>query len=166
MTSTELITKSYTDYHHSVYLYIYYKINSKEEAEDLSQDVFLRLMNYKQLLCSETVKHFIYTIARNLVTDYLRRYYKKQDITSYMYDHAERSSNETESQIMAQDLLNCEKSRIDLLPTQRRKIYTMSRFQEKSSLDISLELNLSHRTVENHLFISRKEVREYMKQCI
>lgn len=166
MTSTELITKSYTDYHHSVYLYIYYKINSKEEAEDLSQDVFLRLMNYKQLLCSETVKHFIYTIARNLVTDYLRRYYKKQDITSYMYDHASVSSNETESKIIADDLLAHECHRISLLPQQRRTVYEMSRFEDKSTTEISVELNLSHRTVENHLFISRKEVRGYIKQCI
>ena len=46
MTSTQLVADSYTSYHRSVYLYIYYRINSKEEAEDLSQDVFLRLMDY------------------------------------------------------------------------------------------------------------------------
>ena len=32
--------------------------------------------------------------------------------------------------------------------------------------DISAELNLSHRTVENHLRIGRHEVREFIKQCI
>jgi DNA-directed RNA polymerase specialized sigma24 family protein len=42
----------------------------------------------------------------------------------------------------------------------------MNRFEDKSVTDISEELNLSRRTVENHLFISRKEVREYLKQCI
>lgn len=34
MKSTQLIEDSYTNYHHSVYLYIYYKIGHKEEAED------------------------------------------------------------------------------------------------------------------------------------
>ena len=42
----------------------------------------------------------------------------------------------------------------------------MNRFQGKSSEDIAEELNLSRRTVENHLFISRKEVREFIRQCI
>lgn len=166
MTSTQLIADAYTDYHRSVYLYIYYKINSKDEAEDLSQDVFLRLIDCKQMLRRDTVKHFIFTIARNLVMDYLRRYYRRQEMTSYMYDVAEKSSNGTESEIIARDLLVCERSRINLLPLQRQKIYAMSRFEYKTITDISEELRLSRRTVENHLFISRKEVRSYMQQCI
>ena len=43
MKSTQLVADSYKSYHHSVYLYIYYKIGKDEEAKDLSQDVFLRL---------------------------------------------------------------------------------------------------------------------------
>ena len=80
MTSVQLIADSYTSYHRSVYLYICYRINNKEEAEDIAQDVFLRLMDYKQMLRPDTVKFFIYTISRNLVNDYLRRHYKKQEI--------------------------------------------------------------------------------------
>lgn len=111
MTSPQLIADSYERYHFSVYLYIYNKVNNKEEAEDLSQDVFVRLMDYKRMLRPDTVKFFIYTISRNLVNDYLRRYYKKQEITSYMYDRAEVSHNEVESCVVADDLLACEKRR-------------------------------------------------------
>ena len=42
----------------------------------------------------------------------------------------------------------------------------MNRGEDKTVTDMEEELNLSRRTVENHLFISRKEVREYLKQCI
>lgn len=166
MTSSQLIADSYKSYHRSVYLYIYYKIGNKEEAEDLSQDVFLRLMDYKQMLRLETVKYFIFTISRNLVHDYLRHYYRVQEATSYMYEHAVTYTNETESHVIANDLLACERYKLSQLPTQRRTIYSMSRFEDKTISDISQELNLSHRTVENHLFISRKEMREFIKQCI
>lgn len=166
MTSLQLIADSYECYRSSVYLYIYRKVNNKEEAEDLSQDVFVRLMDYKQMLRSDTVKYFIYTISRNLVNDYLRRYYKKQEVTSYMYDVVKVAHDEVESGVVADDLLALEKWRVALLPQQRRKIYMMSRFEDKSIMDISDELNLSRRTVENHLFISRKEVREYLRLCI
>ena len=74
MKSTQLVADSYKSYHRSVYLYIYYKIDKSEEAKDLSHDVFLRLMDYKQMLRPDTVKYFIFAICRNLVTDYLRRY--------------------------------------------------------------------------------------------
>ena len=67
---------------------------------------------------------------------------------------------------VADDLEACEKHRLSLLPPQRRIIYTMSRFESKSISDISEELNLSHRTVENHLRIGRHEMREFIKQCI
>jgi RNA polymerase sigma-70 factor (family 1) len=166
LTTSQLIADSYVGYHRQVYLYILHKVNSQEEAEDLSQDVFLRLMEYKQMLRPDTVKFFIYTISRNLVNDYLRRYYKKQEISSYMYDHAETCTSDMESRVISNDLAALEQRKLSVLPAQRRKIYTMSRFEDKSIADISSELNLSHRTVENHLRIGRHEIREYIRQCI
>lgn len=59
MKSTQLIEDSYTNYYHSIYLYIYYRIGNKEEAEDLAQDVYVRLMDYNRILCLETIKYFI-----------------------------------------------------------------------------------------------------------
>ncbi len=165
-TTPCLITDSYKEYYTSVCSYIYYRINNWETARDLSQDVFLRLMDYKQMLRPDTVKYFIFTIARNLLNDYLRRYYKKQEITSYIYDHAITYTNETESLIIAKELSLLEKHKLGMLSDQRRKIYTMNRFEEKSISEISTELSISPRTVENHLFVSRKVVRDFIRQCI
>lgn len=166
ISSIHLIADSYKKYQHPVFLYIYYKVGNKAEAEDLTQDVFLRLMDYQQILRADTIRNFIFTISRNLVYDYLRHHYKKQEVTSYIYDQRETCTNETEEQIITNDLLHYEKKGLELLPPQRRKVYILSRFRDKSILDISLMLNLSRRTAENHLFISRREMREYMLQCI
>ena len=67
LTTSQLIADSYVGYHRQVYLYILHKVNSQEEAEDLSQDVFLRLMEYKQMLRPDTVKFFIYTISAVII---------------------------------------------------------------------------------------------------
>ena len=165
-TTPCLITDSYKEYYPSVCSYINYRINNWETARDLSQDVFLRLMDYKQMLRPDTVKYFIFTIARNLLNDYLRRYYKKQEITSYIYDHSITYTNETESLIIAKELSLLEKHKLEMLSDQRRKIYTMNRFEDKSISEISSELSISPRTVENHLFVSRKVVRDFIRQCI
>ena len=47
MTTSQLIADSYVSYHSQVYLYILRKVNCQKEAEDLSQDVFLRLMELR-----------------------------------------------------------------------------------------------------------------------
>lgn len=143
VTSPCLITSSYKEHYNSVCSYINYRINNWETAKDLSQDVFLRLIDYKQMLRPDTVKFFIFTIARNLLTDYLRRYYKKQEITSYLYDHAVTYTNETESHVIAKELSLLERHKLETLTAQRKKIYVMSRFDEKSISEISTELRIS-----------------------
>lgn len=163
---TPLIENSYVSYHDSVYRYILYNIGNKADAEDLTQDVYVRLMDYDRILCAETIKSFLFTIAHNLVNDFIRRYYKKQEVYLYIYEYSVPRADEPENQIIANDLAACELRKLSLLPLRRRTIYMMSRFEDKSITDISKELNLSHRTVENHLFIGRREIREYIKQCM
>ena len=118
------------------------------------------------MLRPDTVKYFLFTIARNLVTDYIRRYYKKQEIDSYLYDFTVTSSNDTEEKIIADDLMAMERTRLAAMPEQRRLIYTLNRFADKSSPEIASELELSCRTVENHLFLGRRDMRDFFRNCI
>jgi len=68
-----LISQAFKQYHLMIIGYINRRINNIDDAEDMSQDVFLRLMEYKEILCEETIKNFIFTIAQNRVIDYIRR---------------------------------------------------------------------------------------------
>lgn len=165
-TSDNIITRSYEEYHQVILNYITYRIAHRYEAEDLTQDVFVRLMDYKQMLRPDTVKYFLFTIARNLVTDYIRRYYKKQEIDSYLYDFTVTSSNDTEEKIIADDLASIERRQLTIFPEQRRVVYILSRYEDKTSTEIAEELQLSRRTVENHLFLGRRDMREFFKKCI
>ena len=164
--SDSIITRSYKEYHQVILTYITYRIAHRYEAEDLAQDVFVRLLDYQQMLRPDTVKYFLFTIARNIVTDYIRRYYKKQEIDSYIYDTMSTSTNETEEKIIGNDLMAMERTRLAAMPEQRRLVYTLNRFENKTSPEIANKLNLSRRTVENHLFIGRREMRDFFRNCI
>ena len=165
-TYDDIITRSYEEYYQVILTYITYRITHRYEAEDLTQDVFVRLLDYKQMLRPDTVKYFLFTIARNIVIDYIRRYYKKQEIDSYLYDFTVTSSNDTEEKIIADDLMAMERTRLAAMPEQRRLIYTLNRFEDKSSPEIASELELSCRTVENHLFLGRRDMRDFFRNCI
>lgn len=101
-----------------------------------------------------------------MVNDYLRRYYKTQEVINEVYENAKSEVSEVESSLYTEELSACERDAVGRLPAQRRKVYELIRFEGEKIVDIAAKLSLSVRTVENHLFISRKEVRNYMKQCI
>ena len=165
-TTNQLLTETYTSLCPIIIHYINRKINDYESARDMAQDVFLRLMEYKQILRKEPVRSMAFFIAHNLVVDYLRRYYKKQEMSAYFYEYGVNITDDTESGVIANDLSAQENLKLLLLSPQRRTVYIMSRFQGKTAPEISEELCLSRRTIENHLLASRKEIREYIKSCI
>ena len=164
--SYNLVAAAFNDYKSQLLGYINHRINNPDDAEDLVQDTFVRLLECGKMLRDDTVKSFIFTIAHNLITDYLRRFYKKQEICSYMMESADVISSSADSKAVVSDLEKLERVKMTMLPPQRKQIYYMSRFMDMSSEDISKRLSISKRTVENHLLIGRKEIREYIKQCI
>lgn len=164
--SSNVIAAAYTDYYQKVIVYIASRINRPQEAEDLAQDVFLRLLDYQPMIQCGTVKYFIFTIARNIVTDYIRHYYVRQQAAVCLYDQVITYTNETEEVLITEDLAKMELKILENFPSKRKKIYGLSRYDEMSIDEIAEELQLSPRTVENHLFLGRKVMRTALRQCI
>ncbi len=164
--SSHVIAAAYTAYYPKVLVYIVSRIHRPQEAEDLTQDVFLRLLDYQQMIQCTTVKYFIFTIARNIVTDYIRHYYVRQQAAVCLYNEVITYTNETEEALMTADLAKMERKILANFPSKRKTIYGLSRYEEKSVDEIAAELQLSPRTVENHLFLGRKVMRTALRQCI
>ncbi|WP_308756235.1 sigma-70 family RNA polymerase sigma factor [uncultured Bacteroides sp.] len=164
--SQQLVTEAYREYKQPVFLYLYKKLGNKEEAEDMVQEAFLRLLDYSRMLRKDTVRCFLFTIAKNLVMDYLRRYYRRQEMLSFLMEEGAGSVSDVESKVIAAELQGLEIMKVQALPPCRKQAYVMSRFEDKTADDIALALNISKRTAERHIFMGRKEVREYIRQCI
>ncbi|MDD5043049.1 MAG: RNA polymerase sigma factor [Patescibacteria group bacterium] len=66
----------YDNYVASIYRFIYFKVSSRSEAEDLTSETFLKTWDYladqEKSSRIETFGPFIYRVARNLVVDYYR----------------------------------------------------------------------------------------------
>lgn len=56
-----------------IYRYCYFRLRSRETAEDVTQETFLRYLEHKQYHGSGKTLQYLYTIARNLCTDHFRR---------------------------------------------------------------------------------------------
>ena len=161
--SYNLVAEAFLFHHSHLLAYVSYRIGNNDDAEDLVQDVFVRLMECGKLLREDTIKSFVFTIANNLITDYLRRFYKKQEITSYMMESIKPEVRSFEGDIIARDLEKQEKAVMHMLPPQRKKIFYMNRFMDMSSDDIADKRCFSKRTVENIFFSVERKLENISK---
>lgn len=72
----DAFVRAYDLYLDDIYRFIYFKVSSREEAEDLTSAVFLKAWDYIQnnnLIDYKTLKALFYKIARNLVIDHYRK---------------------------------------------------------------------------------------------
>lgn len=163
ITLEDFFSECYLQYYDIIKRYITFRIDNSYEVEDLVQDAFVRLWEHRAFVNKETVRPLLFTIARNLVTDKVRRYYKKAELLSYIYKVQEASRNTTEETVCSNELQLLHGRAVNRLPGKRRQIYELS-FRGMPSPVIADKLSLSVRTVEGQLLLARKSVRNVLKQ--
>lgn len=79
----EAFIKAYNLYADQIYRFTYFKVNDKEEAQDLTSTIFLKTWNYIQqnnISDFKTVRGLIYKIARTSIIDHYRKNSKQENI--------------------------------------------------------------------------------------
>ena len=73
----EQVTAIYEHYHASIFRYLYYRVGDRQTAEDLTSEVFLRMIRnlagYRLQSSSVPFQAWLFQIAHNLVADHFRR---------------------------------------------------------------------------------------------
>lgn len=67
--------------HPKIYRYVYYRVNAREDVEDLTNDIFVRMLESLK----QQQGHFLawlYRIASNRITDYYRKKSVRSETTS------------------------------------------------------------------------------------
>ncbi len=65
-----------------IYRFVYFKVNNKEESEDITSEVFLKTWNYLIENTDKEVESFtglVYRVARNLIIDFYRERARKPE---------------------------------------------------------------------------------------
>ncbi|MFE8702630.1 RNA polymerase sigma factor SigX [Cytobacillus sp. FJAT-54145] len=64
----------YSKYHHDVFQFLFYMVKNREQAEDLVQEVYIRVLkSYKQFEGKSSEKTWLFSIARNVAIDSFRK---------------------------------------------------------------------------------------------
>ena len=108
-------------------------LKNDEDAEDVVQEVFIRLWQIHERIHPDgNFSGLLFIITRNLI---FNRFHKQIDPLSF-------------------------KVSVDLMPARQRQVFNMSRREHKSYREIAEELNLSQKTVEAHMHEALRFLRD------
>jgi len=154
-------------YYEGVRNYIYYKTGDADLAEDIVQEVFLKLWNMRRQVVPETVKALLYTMAENLT----RNYYRHQQVVFNFVNHYERYKEE-EEEAAADYALRAEEFHRHLqktlaeIPEKSRVVFLMNRIDGLTYAEIADRLNLSVKAIEKRMSEAIAILREKIKYKI
>lgn len=136
-----------------------------EDSEDVVQDTFLKLLEYKQMVQPETIASFIYTILRNLINDKLRSFRRHQEVETWLFETVQANSIENgEQTIDNHELMHIVRKNIQLLPENNHRIYSLYFYEGLTTEEIATRTSLDKRKVEYYLYEARKKVRKAVSE--
>jgi RNA polymerase sigma-70 factor, ECF subfamily len=138
-------------------------LNSRTEAEETVQDVFVKIWQNRQGLNLElSVEGYIFRIAKNeLLNKIKKKVLKTESITKSTESLV--FSNTTEDDILLNEMKEVLFEAMAGLPEKRQVIFRLSREKGYSNKEIAEELNISINTVESQIKKSIKYLRSYIE---
>ena len=156
--------KLYDLYADRLYGFAYNLTHSSEMAEEIVQEVFLKIWQMREHLSPEySFRSFLFTIAKNKFLNDLRNRLTLLSYDEYITqldDATERGENSTESEFNFNELNEQVLQSKDKLSKRQKMIFEMSKEEGLSILEFALKLGISEQSVRNQLSSALKVLRE------
>lgn len=152
-------------YYAMVYRVIYRLVSEQALAEDLAQDVFVRFWEKRHKIEIQGVlEAYIRRMAVNEALGHIRKN-KKYSFEEITESHSE-SAISSEDLFLDKELKSKVHQAIETLPPKCRAVFMLSRFEDLSHKEISKELNISTKTVENQITKALKVLKKALKNYL
>lgn len=155
----ELLIKQYKS---KIYGYAYYMLKNRMDADDITQEVFIRIWKNIDKFNISSAKSWIMKTTHNLCIDYLR----KNQISTARHSDIEEEVILTDEEIVYKKNQLKEKIRngIENLPESLRGIFILYELQGFKYAEISKALDIPINTVKVYLMRARKKLQEELKE--
>jgi RNA polymerase sigma-70 factor (ECF subfamily) len=137
-------------------------VRDVNEGENLAQETFLRLLQKRDLYhYPRKLSTWLFTIARNLVTDYQK---KKKAMTSESFDlmadgQGDSQAGRPDLAAMEEESLRLLHGAIQSLPAQHREVLVLRAFHDLSYREIAEIVNCPESTARSRMDYALKELR-------
>ena len=170
--STEDFHKLYSLYSKQIYNFVWRLVGSTEDAEDLTQETFLKVhREISNLRQAGQFKYWLYRIARNEVYQKQRRSSKKSEVSLDdsaipYYDFLPNPSadEDPERQALYQELSRIVDRTLQTMSPKYRDVFILAVFHKMSYDDIAKIVDRSLLSVKTDIYRARLTVKDALSQ--
>ena len=156
------VTAIYKQFHLQLLAYLKSKIRSKEDAEDILQNVFIRVSsNVDKLEEKIKLKSWLFTITRNAVIDYYRVNASKKTVAGKIDEDIFVSDDPDPFNGLDQ----CMNSMIGLLPDEYRDIIIDSEIKELKQKDLAIKYGMPYPSMRSRIQRGRERLKQLFYNC-
>ncbi|WP_218377597.1 RNA polymerase sigma factor [Chitinophaga sp. sic0106] len=159
-------TELFSRYRSRVYTLAFRFLQSEAAAEEVVQDVFLKLWLKRQELPHVLqLDPYLRTITKNLV---LNRFRKLANEAAAHTELGRRNLpvNDTDQRLLDHQYQDILRAALDTLPPQQREVYRLAREAGMSHADIALQMGISTATVKSHMARALQQIRKYLSSSM
>jgi RNA polymerase sigma-70 factor (ECF subfamily) len=152
-------------YRNRLFVYLFKVTKSRETAEEIVLDVFLKLWHGREAVTEiENLEAFLFRVAHNKAIDFFRAAKRNPTMQQEIWELiTEAVSYETaDKKLLDKNIEGIVAAAVNQLSPQRRKVYYLRNSEELSYGEIASALNLSTNTVRNHLAASIQFIRTFL----
>ena len=150
----------------------YYAVKFVEDevAQDIVQDVFIKLWSDRSIIISQSLNSFLFTMVRNSCLQQLEKQKVRNrylESTRLMLQEEElRYFMDEKPALIEQELEDKLNEVLNALPERCRQIFNMSRFENRKNKEIAEELEISVKAVEKQITKALATIRIEMKEYL
>lgn len=149
----------YRMYAHRLFAFALEYCHHKETAEEIVEDTFIWIWNHRHDIKQEkTLFNLIFIKARHLLINAYRATLNSPHFEDYVNYSNSLGTEEQESQLEYDEFMHVIRQGLDRLPLTQRRVIELSRFEQKSIIEIASMLNLKEQTVRNQLSLGLKQL--------
>ncbi len=144
--------------------FAWHLLKSEEDAEDVAQDIFVRLWEQPELWINRNkLDSYLYVLVRNHIFNFLKHKSVEQNYLEQEQKKAEwviQDILKPDDELCFHELELLIEMALERMPKQRKTIYSMSREEGMTAAEIAERLGVSVRTVENHIYRALQDLKK------